>query len=195
MPDLRWFIEHPESIERFELAVVYVHPDTLAEQVFEGSVCAKTAQGSLALALLCFEVRQRRHRLRCEAREAWMQARDFPFQRYRSAQRSVARRVYRTLANGEHLLLEAPTGSGKSMATIFPALKYLQPQQQLFFLTNRTTGAEAALNSAGLVADASISECGATYCERKNVPNRWLACEPQDCGRCKRLFRARTVCG
>ena len=178
-----------ESIERIELAVVYVHPDTLAEQVFERSVCAKTAQGSLALALLCFEVRQRWHRLRCEAREAWMQARDFPFQRYRSAQRSVARRVYRTLANGEHLLLEAPTGSGKSMATIFPALKYLQPQQQLFFLTNRTTGAEAALNSAGLVADTSkyLSVVQLTAKE-KMCQTDGVACEPQDCGRCKDYF-------
>ena len=86
-----------ESIERIELAVVYVHPDTLAEQVFERSVCAKTAQGSLALALLCFEVRQSRHRLRCEAREAWMQARDFPFQRYRSAQRLAVSYTHLTL--------------------------------------------------------------------------------------------------
>ena len=68
MPDLRCLLSTQESIERFELAVVYVHPDTLAEQVFEGSVCAKTAQGSLALALLCFEYGNG-HRLRCEARE------------------------------------------------------------------------------------------------------------------------------
>ena len=43
-----------ESIERFELAVVYVHPDTLAEQVFEGSVCAKTAQGKFGTGAVVF---------------------------------------------------------------------------------------------------------------------------------------------
>jgi Rad3-related DNA helicase len=118
-----------------------------------------------------------------------MQTRDFPFQRYRSAQRSVARKVYRTLENGEHLLLEAPTGSGKSMATIYPALKFMQSEQQLFFLTNRTTGAEAALKSASLIADSSncLSVVQITakdkMCRDGSVP-----CEPQDCARCKNYF-------
>ena len=129
-------LSEQESLSAIELAVVYVHPDSLAEQVFESSVCAKAAQLSLALALLCYEVRLRRHRLRCERRREWMRAREFPFAQFRAAQRAMAQQVYQSLRAGEHLLLEAPTGSGKSMATIYPALKLMQPGQKLFFLTN-----------------------------------------------------------
>ena len=178
-----------QSLERIELAVIYVHPESLAEQIFERSICATTAQVSLAFALLCYEARRRLHRLRCERRTLWMQTRDFPFERYRSAQRSAARKVYRTLENGEHLLLEAPTGSGKSMATIYPALKFMRSEQQLFFLTNRSTGAEAALKSAGFIADSSncLSVVQITakdkMCRSGGVP-----CEPQDCARCKNYF-------
>ncbi len=182
-------LSEQESLSAIELAVVYVHPDSLAEQVFESSVCAKAAQLSLALALLCYEVRLRRHRLRCERRMEWMRAREFPFAQFRAAQRAMAQQVYQSLRAGEHLLLEAPTGSGKSMATIYPALKLMQPNQKLFFLTNRTTGAEAALNSLRLIADSSRQISVVQLTAREKIcQNQGVPCDPQTCPGCKNYY-------
>ncbi len=44
-------------------------------------------------------------------------------------------------------MLEAPTGSGKSLAVLFPAVKAQQLEDQLFFLTSRNAGAHAALTA------------------------------------------------
>ena len=45
--------------------------------------------------------------------------------------------------------MEAVTGSGKTLAVLFPALKAQAMDEQFFFLTSRTRGADAALDALG----------------------------------------------
>lgn len=70
----------------------------------------------------------------------------FPFADYRTGQRALAGAVYRTLRDGERLLAQAPTGIGKSMSAVFPALKAMGEShgERLFYLTARTTARTAA---------------------------------------------------
>lgn len=87
----------------------------------------------------------------------WITVRDqtissmvFPFEHYRSGQRAMAVAVFRAIRDGDHLLVQAATGIGKTIATLFPAIKCLGEGQvdKVIFLTARTTGqqsAEAAL--------------------------------------------------
>ena len=66
---------------------------------------------------------------------------------FRRGQQALARRVYQSVKARTDLLLEAPTGSGKSLAVLFPSLKAMSHGDQLFFLTGRNAGREAALNA------------------------------------------------
>jgi DNA excision repair protein ERCC-2 len=75
----------------------------------------------------------------------------FPFPSYRPGQRPLAVGAYRALAGGGRLFLEAPTGIGKTIAVLFPALKALAEGklERIFYLTARTVGravAEKAFN-------------------------------------------------
>ena len=47
----------------------------------------------------------------------------FPFPAYRPGQRAMAGEVYKVCRDGGRLLCQAPTGIGKSMSVLFPALK------------------------------------------------------------------------
>ncbi|MCI1654265.1 MAG: hypothetical protein LKI32_04330 [Lachnospiraceae bacterium] len=47
---------------------------------------------------------------------------EFPFS-YRSGQKELVRDVYRTILRKKQLFLQAPTGAGKTMAAVFPAVK------------------------------------------------------------------------
>lgn len=47
---------------------------------------------------------------------------EFPFE-YREGQKELAAAVYRTIARKKKLFIEAPTGVGKTISTIFPAVK------------------------------------------------------------------------
>lgn len=91
-----------------------------------------------------------RHRW-CQLRDRSIGSLHFPFPRYRPGQREFAVAAYRTLAKGGRLFLEAPTGIGKTMAVLFPALKALAEGklERIFYLTARTVGrmvAEKALS-------------------------------------------------
>ena len=91
-------------------------------------------------------------------RRRWLRRRDesietlaFPFPTYRPGQRKLAVGAYRVLASGGRLFLEAPTGIGKTISVLFPALKALGQGklERIFYLTARTVGrtvAEKAFN-------------------------------------------------
>jgi DNA excision repair protein ERCC-2 len=75
----------------------------------------------------------------------------FPFTTYRSGQRELAKTVYRAVQNKLNLFIEAPTGMGKTMATLYPAIKALPlaGDGKVFYVTAKTPGrfaAEDALN-------------------------------------------------
>lgn len=64
---------------------------------------------------------------------------EFPFP-YREGQKELVSNVYRTIYHKRKLFLEAPTGVGKTISTIFPALKAMGKDMgdKLFYLTAKT---------------------------------------------------------
>jgi DNA excision repair protein ERCC-2 len=70
----------------------------------------------------------------------------FPYSGYRPGQRTLAVGIYRAVRDGRQLLAQAPTGIGKTMAALFPAVKALGEGRtdRLFFLSARTTGQAVA---------------------------------------------------
>ena len=63
----------------------------------------------------------------------------FPFP-YREGQRELVANVYRTIYHGRKLFLEAPTGVGKTISTIYPAIQAMGKDmgEKLFYLTAKT---------------------------------------------------------
>ncbi|MQS77106.1 ATP-dependent DNA helicase, partial [Lactobacillus halodurans] len=48
---------------------------------------------------------------------------DFPFPKFRTGQHELAAAVYKTIVYQKRLFVEAPTGTGKTISTLFPAIK------------------------------------------------------------------------
>ena len=109
----------------------------------------------------------------------------FPFDSYRAGQRKLAGAVYKTISEEKSLFVKAPTGIGKTISTLFPAVKafgegYLN---RIFYLTaktiTRTTAEEAVgrMRSCGLclksvtitakdkVCFKDETKCQKDYCE------------------------------
>ena len=85
-----------------------------------------------------------------EQRAAGLAAMRFPFNGYRPGQKAMIGEVYRVCAGGGQLLCQAPTGIGKTISVLFPALKAVGEGGPVFYLTARGTtraAAEAALAS------------------------------------------------
>jgi len=99
-------------------------------------------------------VSAQRHELRRQA-----QALTFPFAEFRQQQRGFAAEVYRSIQNRQHLLVEAPTGSGKTISTLFPALKAIGEDHcdQVIYLSAKLSGQQQAINALELMhTDASF---------------------------------------
>ncbi|MEW6339482.1 MAG: ATP-dependent DNA helicase [Pseudomonadota bacterium] len=100
------------------------------------------------------------------ARNAALSVLAFPHGQFRSGQRELAVSVYRAARDGQNLMAQAPTGIGKTLATIFPLLKACAGDQveRIFFLTAKTPGRALALDaietlhaSAGAAAEADVA--------------------------------------
>lgn len=74
---------------------------------------------------------------------------NFPYGVFRPGQRALAAEVYRALRDRTTLLAEAPTGIGKTMSVLFPAVKALGEGQvdKILYLTAKRTGREVALDA------------------------------------------------
>ena len=110
---------------------------------------------------------------------------NFPFTEFRKGQREFAAAVYRTARDGKKLFARAPTGIGKTIASLFPAFKAMGEKHtsKIFYLTAKTmtrTVAEKAyclmaenglkLKSITLTAKDKIcfkdeAKCNPDYCE------------------------------
>jgi DNA excision repair protein ERCC-2 len=143
-----------------------------------------------------------------EAQSAHRQLRDealrelrFPFTEFHGGQRELARAVYRRVRTGGALLAQAPTGIGKTVGTLFPALKAMANSQvdKVFYLVAKTSGRQLALDALrrmqppGSAPPARVVELVARgkLCEYPGMPCDGAVC-PLARGFYDRLPAART---
>jgi len=74
-----------------------------------------------------------------EKRDASIKKTEFPFS-YRKGQKDLAVSVYRTILRRKKLFIQAPTGIGKTIAVLFPAVKAVGEGvgDKIFYLTAKT---------------------------------------------------------
>ena len=111
---------------------------------------------ALCMRFLDWAQRQLEHRA---ARDASLLSLQFPHAAFRTGQRTLAESTFRAATLGRCLLAQAPTGIGKTMATIFPLLK-AAPQERLdkiFFLTAKGPGRALALDAIDVLRRSQSS--------------------------------------
>ncbi len=117
-------------------------------------------------------------------RNSTIKALQFPFPAYRKGQRKLAVGAYRTIDRGKKLFVQAPTGTGKTISTLFPAVKAMGEGKtsKIFYLTAKTITRQVAeeafirMRSGGLkmktlTLTAKEKIC---FCEKP-------ACNPEYC--------------
>lgn len=113
----------------------------------------------------------------------------FPFEGgAREGQRDFIYDVARAIKTGKRLIVQAPTGTGKTMASIYPTLKAMGKgsADKLFYLTGKTTTAISALNAIDLLREqlpdlrvihiSAKDKCCVTYGQRAVK-----RCDPRHC--------------
>jgi DNA excision repair protein ERCC-2 len=112
----------------------------------------------------------------------------FPFESYRRGQRELAVAAYKTIKEGKNLFAQAPTGIGKTMSTLFPAIKSIgeQTTSKIFYLTAKTITREVPINSMGLMTKNGLRmKTIAITAKDKICLNDKVKCNPRDCSYAK----------
>lgn len=117
-------------------------------------------------------------------RDATIHRQPFPFDDYRAGQREMAKAVYRVIRDKGHLLVQAATGIGKTMAALFPAIKALGEglAPKVIFLTARTTGRLAAESALVTLRATGLHLRSVTVTAKDKVcPHPQSTCTPEEC--------------
>jgi DNA excision repair protein ERCC-2 len=144
-----WMLCEQLGLERIELVLVYFNIDTGHETPLAETQSASALRAHFEDLCERYSGWARQERAHRTARDAALRALAFPFPEFRAGQRALAEAVYRAHAAGRVLMAQAPTGIGKTAATLFAALKAAPTQglDKLFYLTARTTGRQLALDA------------------------------------------------
>lgn len=109
---------------------------------------------------------------------------DFPFSNYRQGQKQLIKYVYGAIKNKEKLYIEAPTGIGKTMSTIYPSIKFLAEDEgsKIFYLTAKATGKDNAHQALKILKEKGLSLSDIIITSKEKICFcKDKACNPDEC--------------
>lgn len=103
---------------------------------------------------------------------------EFPFP-YREGQRDLVASVYRTILRKKKLFIQAPTGVGKTMATVFPAVRAMGEGlgEKIFYLTAKTIMRTVAEQAFSLLKEKGLLYKTITLTAKEKI----CFCEEAEC--------------
>lgn len=116
-------------------------------------------------------------------RQVSIKSLEFPFP-YRKGQEKLVKDVYRSILREKDLFIQAPTGVGKTMCTLFPAVKAVGEDlaEQIFYLTAKTITRTAAKDAFVLLRERGYrGRVLVITAKEKMCPLEEMNCNPEDC--------------
>lgn len=121
----------------------------------------------------------------------WIEVRDnsigeiaFPFNTYRKGQRQLAVAVYGTIKEGKKIFIQAPTGIGKTISTLFPGIKAMREgfTSKIFYLTAKTITRKVAEEAVIKMKQSNLRFKSITLTAKDKICfNPGKACNPEEC--------------
>ncbi len=108
----------------------------------------------------------------------------FPYEKYRKGQLDLIHQVSEVIENKQTLFVCAPTGIGKSLGTIYPAIQSIhEMDNKIFYLTSKSMIKEVARQSVNLLrvhSDLKLKSLLITAKDKVCI-NDCVKCNPDDC--------------
>jgi len=122
----------------------------------------------------------------CEERNQSIEELAFPFPEYRKGQREMAAAVYRAIQAQSRLFVQAPTGIGKTISALFPAVKAMAQDrgEKIFYLTARTVVRTVAEKAVDDMRQSGLKLKSLTLTARDKIcfkPAGVDTCDPEQC--------------
>lgn len=108
---------------------------------------------------------------------------EFPFPSFREGQRYFAGAVYKSISEGKDLFANAPTGTGKTISTLFPAVKAMGEEklEQAFYLTAKTVTRGLAEDALSSMIRNGLHIKAVTITAKEKICFKEKGCTKEDC--------------
>ncbi len=179
-----YFYASKKNVSKIEVQMTYCHLETEEikrfREEFSFSYLKKWFEEIISEFYKWANFQYQRGKERCQS----MQELEFPYP-YRNGQKELVVGVYHTIYTEKQLFIQAPTGIGKTMATIFPAVRAVGKGygDKIFYLTAKTitrTVAEEAFDilkqrglsykTISITAKEKLCLCEETMCNPEKCP-------------------------
>lgn len=165
---------------RAELVLIAIGSDEVEREELPVHLAAMEAavRRRVNVLLRAYEAEARRRQERRRAAERLA----FPYGELRPGQELILAAVETAVANREHLLLQATTGIGKTVAALYPALRYcLAHDKRLFVLTAKTTQQQMATAVLQLLNQDAAFRSLRLRAKAKMCANDQIICHEEYC--------------
>lgn len=118
-----------------------------------------------------------------EIRQNSIKQLEFPFS-YRQGQKQLVSYVYQTIVHQKKLFVEAPTGAGKTISTVFPAVKAIGENKadKVFYFTAKTITRTVAENAFAILRDNGLRFKSIILTAKEKICFQdELSCNPDEC--------------
>ena len=137
-----------QKLDKIHLRLTYLEVAKDEITTFDETVSAETLITELNTRVEQFKRWQTRRDDARKKRDAKLSTLQFAFKDFRKGQRELAEAVFKANRTARSMLIEAPTGSGKTLGTLYPALRAMPTDEIdcLFYLTTRNTARRIGLD-------------------------------------------------
>lgn len=152
-----WIYLDEHELEEIDVQMTYVHLDTEVIKRFRETLTrAELRQWYKELTdsyhrWLAYQIEWRKKR------NESMENLEFPFT-YRKGQREMVSGIYHAISKKEQIFIQAPTGVGKTMSAVFPAVRAIGQgmAETVFYLTARTITRTVAQDAFEILRDRGL---------------------------------------
>ena len=180
-----------EKLNMLRLRVLYVDIHARELAVYEETKTDDELKAEFDLLCAAAYAWEEKKRTRRIARDQSLSCLAFPFDTYREGQRKFAANVYIALRERKRLFAQAPTGIGKTMAALYPALRAIGENkcQRAVFLAARTTGRRSAMSAMEkLICSGANAMTTEITAKDKICPMPRRDCRPENCPYAKGFY-------
>ena len=152
-----WIYLDEHELEKIDIQMTYAHLDTEVIKRFRETLTrAELKQWYEELTdsyhkWLAYQIEWRKKR------NESMENLEFPFE-YRKGQRKMVSGIYHAISKKEQIFIQAPTGVGKTMSAVFPAVRAIGQgmAETVFYLTARTITRTVAQDAFEILRDRGL---------------------------------------
>jgi len=145
------------GLKKIDILLTYIQVNDLKVKQFDKSLTLKQLENYYLKTVNKYIEWEEKIKNHEETRQKSIIGLEFPFPEYRLNQREMMAYIYRNILNQGKLYLEAPTGIGKTIASLFAGLKAInKPRQKIFYNTAKNDGKKVVIDTIKLLEEKGL---------------------------------------